>query len=109
MSSLSHVHTPATSTVRQATPDDIPRIHQLLEHYAGMGDLLPRSIEDLNENIQHFSVIEESNQILACGSLEHFTKELAEVRSLMVSESSKGRGLGKIIVSHLILPRLQMG
>ncbi len=88
--------------VRPAVLEDIPSIHSLLKHYAGMGDLLPRTIEDLNSNIHHFRVIVDKKQILACGSLEHFTEELAEIRSLMVSEQSKGLGLGRIIVENLI-------
>jgi len=40
--------------------------------------------------------------VLACGSLEHFTDELAEVRSLMVAADIKGGGLGRKIVENLI-------
>lgn len=67
-----------------------------------MGDLLPRSEKDLIENLQHFRVIEQDGTIVACGSLEHFTDELAEIRSLMVDKSLKKSGLGRVIVVELI-------
>ena len=88
--------------VRAAVPADIPAIQALLAHYSAMGDLLPRTKTDLAANLEHFLVVTEHDQVVACGSLEHFTPELAEVRSLMVHESQKGAGLGRLIVEHLI-------
>lgn len=85
-----------------ATEQDIPAIQKLLIHYAGMGELLPRSRKDIVNNLTHFRVIKENEVIIACGSLEHFTEELAEVRSLMVDQHQKGAGLGRIIVEDLI-------
>jgi len=102
--------------VRPATLGDIAELQRLLNHYAGMGQLLPRGKQDIINNLEHFRVIdrpdeknnaEDSNnevgkRIIACGSLEHFSDELAEVRSLMVDADSKGLGLGRIIVEDLI-------
>lgn len=85
-----------------ATEQDIPAIQKLLLHYAGMGELLPRSRQDIVNNLTHFRVIKENQTIIACGSLEHFTDELAEVRSLMVDQNQKGAGLGRIIVQDII-------
>jgi amino-acid N-acetyltransferase len=88
--------------VRAATSDDISGIQVLLNHYAGMGDLLPRTKTDIIANLSHFRVIEHEGNIIACGSLEHFTEELAEIRSLMVASDIKGGGLGRKIVANLI-------
>jgi amino-acid N-acetyltransferase len=94
---MSHSH-----QVLSATEQDIPAIQKLLLHYAGMGELLPRSRQDIVNNLTHFRVIKENQSIIACGSLEHFTDELAEVRSLMVDQNQKGAGLGRIIVQDII-------
>lgn len=91
-----------TYQVRAARADDVPDILRLLQHYSAMGDLLPRTKADVYKNLEHFRVIDQANQIIACGSLEHFTPELAEIRSLMVDENYKGQSLGKIIVENLI-------
>lgn len=88
--------------VRPAIKNDIAGIQLLLNHYASMGDLLPRTKSDIEHNLQHFRVIEQDGQVLACGSLEHFTDELAEVRSLMVASDIKRGGMGRKIVEHLI-------
>ena len=88
--------------VRAATSDDISGIQVLLNHYAGMGELLPRTKTDIIANLAHFRVIEHEANIIACGSHEHFTEELAEIRSLMVASDIKGGGLGRKIVANLI-------
>jgi len=93
---------PISAPVRPATPDDIAGIQQLLKHYAQIGDLLPRSQQELAENIEHFRVIDNDSQIIACGSLEHFSTKLAEVRSLVVSDTHKGQNLGRVIVEDII-------
>lgn len=85
-----------------ASLDDVAAIQKLLSHYSAMGDLLPRTKTDIVNNIEHFRVIKLDNTIIACGSLENFTDELAEIRSLMVDKSMKKSGLGKVIVKELI-------
>ena len=87
--------------VRPASIDDVKGIQVLLNHYASMGDLLPRAKSDIIDNIDHFRVIEHEQQIIACGSLENFTPELAEIRSLMVASEIKRGGLGRMIVDVL--------
>jgi len=90
------------AVVRIAQSDDVPHIQVLLNHYASMGDLLPRTKQDIVKQLEHFRVIEQDGRIIACGSLENFTDELAEIRSLMVEKDIKGSGLGKKIVEELI-------
>ncbi len=88
--------------VEAPTEYDIASIQKLLNHYATMGDLLPRTKSDIIKNLEHFRVIRRDNKVIACGSLEHFTDELAEVRSLMVASDIKRGGLGRLIVNDLI-------
>ena len=88
--------------VEHADGSHIDDIQALLDHYAGMGDLLPRSRQDIIDNLASFRVIRDQGRVIACGSLEHFTPELAEIRSLMVRHDIKRGGLGRLIVEHLI-------
>ena len=91
-----------SDTVVKAQETDIAGIQALLNHYASMGDLLARTKQDIINNLEHFRVIKRDQTVIACGSLENFTVELAEVRSLMVSPDIKGGGLGRKIVNCLI-------
>jgi amino-acid N-acetyltransferase len=88
--------------VRRPTDVDIDSICHLLDYYAKMGNLLPRSRTEIESNLGNFRVIGTPGLVSACGSLETFSDELGEIRSLMV-DPLKGRGgLGGRIVRHLI-------
>lgn len=89
-------------TVRQATSADIDSIYELLVHYAEMGNLLPRSRQDVEQNLHNFYVVGNPGDVLGCGALEYFTDELAEIRSLMAADKAKRKGYGKQIVEKLI-------
>ena len=88
--------------VSQAQESDVGGIQILLNHYASMGELLPRTKTDIIANLEHFRVIRENDEVIACGALENFTPELAEVRSLMINDTIKNRGLGRRIVLELL-------
>lgn len=91
---------------KKATLEDISSISNLLEQYSKMGNLLPRTPQDIEDNIQHFWVIQDTesddNETVACGALEQFTEELIEIRSLVVNPTIQGSGLGRILVNELI-------
>jgi amino-acid N-acetyltransferase len=87
--------------VRPALMDDVPAIFTLLESYASTGNLLPRPRVELERRIRDFFVIGPLGNPIACGALEIFTAELAEIRSLMVAPGHLRRGLGSILVRQL--------
>jgi amino-acid N-acetyltransferase len=105
--------------VRPAAIGDVPYIHHLLEIYASQGNLLPRTMSELYRHLRDFFVIEvatgpsldrdprlrpigENNgQVVACGALEIFTEDLGEVRSLVVDDTFKGQGLGRVLVERI--------
>jgi len=95
------------SSVRPARSEDIASLQVLLNHYASMGELLPRTKTDITNNLEHFRVIEDDGKVVACGSLEHFTETLAEIRSLMVAADIKRGGLGRKIVENLLVTAQQ--
>ncbi len=93
--------TPAP-VVRPAAIGDVPVIHHLLEIYAAQGNLLPRTLSELYRHLRDFFVIEADGKVAACGALEIFTDDLGEVRSLVVDDAWKGKGLGRMLVERLI-------
>lgn len=94
--------TDAIDPVELALESDVPSIQALLNHYAALGNLLPRTKKDIIRQLDHFRVIKRGDKVIACGALENFTPDLAEIRSLMVDESIKGSGLGRKVVVELI-------
>jgi amino-acid N-acetyltransferase len=84
--------------IRRATIKDVKAIQGLINFYAKKDQMLPRSLNELYENIRDFFVYEERGMILGCCAL-HFTwEDLAELRSLAVAKSQQKKGIGAQLV-----------
>ncbi|MDH5649693.1 MAG: N-acetyltransferase [Gammaproteobacteria bacterium] len=97
------------ATVRPAEIHDVVAIHHLIENYAAMGNLLPRPMNELYRHLRDFFVVEVDGRVVGCGALEIFTEILGEVRSLVVEESHKGLGLGRLLVERIMEEAANIG
>lgn len=87
---------------RKAKPADASEIFALIAHYAAQGFLLPRSEEEIRRNISHFLVLEEKGRLAGCVGLENYGGDLAEIRSLAVTDNLQGRGLGARMIEYAL-------
>ena len=87
--------------IRPATTQDIPLIHRLLRDYANDGRLLARPESEIENRLPGFVVSEHEGEVVGCGALEVFTKDLGEVRSLAVVPESHGNGHGRTMVEQI--------
>lgn len=87
---------------RKARLGDASAIHALIVNYAAQGILLPRTEENIREQISKFFVLEERRQVVGCVSLESYGPDLAEIRSLAVNQEIRGRGLGGQLVEFVL-------
>jgi amino-acid N-acetyltransferase len=88
--------------LRTASRGDAKRIHDLIQRNQQSGHLLPRQLGELMAHIDRFVVgVDGRGSILACGELAPLSHSLAEIRSLVVSESRRGEGLGRRIINEL--------
>jgi len=87
--------------IRAAAIGDVPEIHHLLEIYAQQGNLLTRSMSELYRHLRDFFVVDTNGHVAGCAALEIFTDNLGEVRSLVVADEYKGKGLGKLLVERV--------
>jgi len=88
--------------IRKATIDDIKDMQELINFYAKQDRMLPRSLNELYENIRDFLVYEEDGRIIGCCALHIAWENLAEVKSLAVEESSQKKGIGEMLVKEAI-------
>lgn len=89
-------------TPRRALAGDAEAIHALIVRNLEAGHLLPRTLADIRLHIHRFVVaVADSGEVLACAELAPLSPTVAEVRSLVVHESARGRGLGRLVVSEL--------
>ena len=84
--------------IRKATIHDAPKMKELINFFADRGDLLPRSLNQLYEDIRDFFVVEVNERILGTCALHVNWGDLAEVKALVVDEELQGKGLGKQLV-----------
>jgi len=96
--------------IRTATVRDVERILELLNHYAAEGLLLPRSRNDIYDNLRDFLVFAEGrNGICGVSALHVCWQDLGEIRSLAVAPDHLRLGIGKRLVIECEQEARQLG
>jgi amino-acid N-acetyltransferase len=95
--------------VRKARVDDVPRAAELINSYASRGLMLPKSLDQLYQNLCDLVVVEVSGEVVGCGALHIMWHDLAEIRSLAVAEPYIGNGVGRQIVTQLLTEARELG
>jgi amino-acid N-acetyltransferase len=88
--------------IRKATVGDVKKIQTLVNYYAKRERMLPRSLNELYENIRDFWVYAEGRNIVGCCALHVDWEDLAEVKSLAVSPKKSGRGTGRRLLEKCL-------
>ena len=86
--------------IRSARPEDVPAILGLIQ--AHNDHLLERSREEVESLLPTFWVAELDGEVVGCCCLEIYSRKIAEVRSLVVKESARRRGLGRGLVLEAV-------
>jgi amino-acid N-acetyltransferase len=79
----------------------VPAIHRLITDNVENGHLLPRSIEDVERHASRFVVASVDGAVVGCAELAPLSGKVAEVRSLVVADSFRGRHIGPDLVSEV--------
>jgi amino-acid N-acetyltransferase len=87
--------------VRAATPGDVDAIHELIAEHVAEGRLLPRRREEIAAHISRFIVAMAGRRVVACADLAPLSRTVAEVRSLVVGDEMRSRGVGRRLVDEL--------
>lgn len=91
--------TSATQTIARAAIADAHAICDLVNTFARKGEMLPRTMSEVYQNLRDFYVVhDDAGALVACGALHILWADLAEIKSLAVREDQQGRGLGGRIV-----------
>jgi amino-acid N-acetyltransferase len=95
--------------VRNAKITDAKAIYSLISSYAERDKMLFRSLANIYENLQTFTVAESDGGVIGCGSLQIAWADLAEIKSLAVDQAYMGRGVGKKLVSNIVKQARALG
>ena len=88
--------------LRKAQIQDVKDIQKLLTFFANRGDMLSRSLSELYEALRDFYIFEEEGKLLGTAALHIVWDDLAEIRSVAVSEEAGRKGVGTQLVQACI-------
>jgi len=95
--------------VRPARTSDIKKIRSIVDLYASQRRLLSKETVTLYEGVQEFTVAEFNGEVVGCGALHVLWEDLAEVRTVAVIESMKGKGIGHAILESILNKAKEIG
>jgi len=98
------------ATLRRAVLSDVLAIQKLVNDFAARGEMLPRSLSELYENIRDYYVAEnDGGEMVGCAALHVTWGDLAEVKSVAVREDHRGDGLGAALVKACLADARALG
>jgi amino-acid N-acetyltransferase len=87
---------------RKAEIQDAQAIHDLINLYAQRGEMLPRTMGEVFENLRDFFVVRPEHELMGCVALHIVWSDLAEIKSLAVPEDVQTKGLGSLLVEKAV-------
>jgi amino-acid N-acetyltransferase len=88
--------------LRPARNADVEAVYRLIEAHLEEGHLLPRTRNDIAAEVDQFVVATREDVVVGCAELARLGPDVAEVRSLVVSDEVQGQGVGRALVSALM-------
>lgn len=97
--------------IRKAKISDVKEIQKLIEQSAKKGEMLPRSLSELYDNLRDFYVYqnEEQGGIIGTCAMHICWEDLAEIRSLVVREDFQRQGIGTKLIEACLSEAITLG
>jgi len=95
--------------LKKATVRDVKPIHALINRFAKKEDMLPRSLNEIYENVRDYYVCEDDGEVVAVSALHILWDDLAEIRSVAVSKKYRGKNVGKRLIRLCLKEAKQLG
>ncbi len=89
-------------SLREATPDDVGGVLQLIEPFERDGTLVKRDRTEIERDITNYSIIEHDGVIFGCAALYPYAEaRTAEMAALTISPQVQGQGDGERILKRI--------
>jgi amino-acid N-acetyltransferase len=88
--------------IRKAKISDLKLVHKLINDFAKKEEMIPRSLNELYENVRDFLICEGKGKICGVCALHIMWEDLAEIRSLAVDKKYQKIGIGKNLVKQCL-------
>ena len=83
----------------KARLSQVVQMQGLVQSYVDDGTILERSADEIATNIRSYTLAFDDNVLIGFSALHIHTVKLAEIRSLIVDENFRDKGVGKELVS----------
>ncbi len=97
------------TTLRRARTTDVPILQKLINYFADRDVMLPRSLNELYENLRDYFVLENEGEVVGCCALHVTWSDLAEIKGLAVREDYQGKGLSDQLINACLDDAKQLG
>ena len=98
-----------TLSFRKATLSDIPEMQVLVEPEVVSGVILKRDNDEVATNIRSYQLAFDQDRLVGFCALHIHTTTLAEVRSLIVSNTVRGSGVGSQLIRLALREAKELG
>jgi amino-acid N-acetyltransferase len=89
-------------SLREATPDDVGGVLQLIEPFERDGTLVKRDRTEIERDITNYSIIEHDGVLFGCAALYPYPEaRTAEMAALTISPQVQGQGDGERILKRI--------
>jgi amino-acid N-acetyltransferase len=95
--------------IRKARIGDIKHIQGLINSFAKKDLMLPRSLNEIYENLRDFWVFEDGRKIIGCAALHICWDDLVEIKAVAVAKKQQGKGIGQKLVEACIDEARELG
>ncbi len=95
--------------VEKARITDVPSMHKLINYFAERGEMLPRPLSEIYEGIRDYFVVRDNGELVGCAALHVNWSDLAEIRSVAVSEPYQRKRIGYRIVRACLNEARELG
>ncbi len=95
--------------VDRARVSDANSMHHMISHFADKGEMLPRALSEIYEDIRDYFVVRKRGQVIACAALHVAWVDLAEIRSLAVDEQEQNQSIGSVLVQACLDEAKELG
>lgn len=95
--------------INKATIKDVRSMQSLINNFAKKDLMLPRSLNEIYENIRDFYVCVEDDKVIAVSALHVLWEDIAEIKSLVVANEYQGQGIGKKLIRKCLKEAAALG
>jgi amino-acid N-acetyltransferase len=102
-------HGQGKKMIRKARLRDVKEMQRLIKLNSTRGEMLPRSLSELYDNIRDFFISTQNRSVAGICALHVCWEDLGEIRSLAVDEKKRRRGIGAKLVKACLEESKMLG